>query len=75
MSSTVAEMSRDELREIIESSIEQKLTEFFRDPDAVVEINKSLRMISPGLIEQSSNASLAVFNGWPSISMKSNPNS
>ncbi len=29
MSSTVAEMSRDELREIIESSIERKLNEFF----------------------------------------------
>ncbi len=27
-----------------------------------------LKMISPGLIEQSPNASLAVFNGWPSTS-------
>jgi len=43
MSSTVAEMSRDELREIIESSIERKLTEFFSDPDAGLEINESLR--------------------------------
>ena len=43
MSSTVAEMSRDELREIIESSIERKLNEFFSDPDAGLEINESLR--------------------------------
>jgi len=43
MSSTVAEMSKDELREIIESSIERKLTEFFNDPDAGLEINESLR--------------------------------
>ena len=42
MSSTVAEMSRDELREIIESSIERKLNEFFSDPDAGLEINESL---------------------------------
>jgi len=43
MSSTVAEMTRDELREIIESSIERKLNEFFSDPDAGLEINESLR--------------------------------
>ena len=43
MSSTVAEMSRDELREIIESSIERKLNEFFSDTDAGLEINESLR--------------------------------
>ena len=43
MSSTVAEMSQDELREIIESSIERKLNEFFSDPDAGLEINESLR--------------------------------
>ena len=43
MSSTAAEMSRDELREIIESSIERKLAEFFSDPDAGLEINESLR--------------------------------
>jgi hypothetical protein len=43
MSSTVAEMSPDELREIIESSIERKLNEFFSDPDAGLEIKESLR--------------------------------
>ncbi len=43
MSSTVAEMSRDELREIIESSIERKLNEFFSDPDAGLETNEYLR--------------------------------
>ena len=43
MSLKVAEMSQDELREIIESSIERKLNEFFSDPDAALEINESLR--------------------------------
>jgi hypothetical protein len=43
MSSKVAELTTDELREIIESSIERKLTEIFGDPDAGLEIRDSLR--------------------------------
>jgi chemotaxis methyl-accepting protein methylase len=43
MSSTVAEMSPEELREMIEASVERKLSEFFRDPDAGLEINQALR--------------------------------
>lgn len=43
MSSKVAELTTDELKEIIESSIERKLTEMFGDPDAGLEIHDSLR--------------------------------
>ena len=43
MSSKVAELTTDELREIIESSIERKLTEMFGDPDAGLEIRDSVR--------------------------------
>jgi hypothetical protein len=43
MSSKVAELTTDELREIIESSIERKLTEIFGDPDSGLEIRDSLR--------------------------------
>ncbi|HEY3027588.1 MAG TPA: hypothetical protein VGJ55_15665 [Pyrinomonadaceae bacterium] len=43
MSSTVAEMTPDELREIIETSIERKLIELFGDPDTGLEIKDSLR--------------------------------
>lgn len=44
MPSKVAELTTDELREIIESSIERKLTEMFGDPDAGLEISDSLRL-------------------------------
>lgn len=40
---TVAEMSRDELREMIEEVIEQKLLEILGDPDDGLEIRKSVR--------------------------------
>jgi hypothetical protein len=43
MATTVAQMSKDELRELIETSIEQKLLEMFGDPDEGLEIRKSLR--------------------------------
>jgi ATP-dependent Clp protease ATP-binding subunit ClpA len=43
MASKVTELTTDELREIIESSIERKLTEMFGDPDAGLEIHDSLR--------------------------------
>ena len=43
MATTVAQMSKDELRELIETSIEQKLLEMFGDPDEGLEIKKSLR--------------------------------
>jgi hypothetical protein len=42
MASKVAELTTDELREIIESSIERKLTEMFGDPDSGLEIHGSL---------------------------------
>lgn len=44
MASKVAELTTDELREIIESSIERKLTEIFGDPDAGLEISDTLRL-------------------------------
>jgi hypothetical protein len=43
MATTVAQMSKDELRELIETSIEQKLLEMIGDPDEGLEIRKSLR--------------------------------
>ena len=42
MATTVAQMSKDELRELIETSIEQKLLEMLGDPDEGLEIRKSL---------------------------------
>lgn len=40
---TVAEMSKDELREMIEALIEQKLLEILGDPDEGLEIRKPVR--------------------------------
>ena len=42
MSITVGQMSKDELREMIETSIEQKLLEMLGDPDEGWEIRKSV---------------------------------
>jgi len=43
MATTVAQMSKEELREMIEASIEQKLLEILGDPDEGLEIRKSVR--------------------------------
>ena len=43
MSVTVAQMSKDELKEMIEVTIEQKLLELLGDPDEELEIKKSVR--------------------------------
>jgi hypothetical protein len=43
MSITVAQMSKDELKEMIEVTIEQKLLELLGDPDEGLEIKKSVR--------------------------------
>ena len=43
MSVTVAQMSKDELKEMIEVTIEQKLLELLGDPDEGLEIRKSIR--------------------------------
>ena len=40
---TVAEMNKDELREMIEALIEQKLLEILGDPDEGLEIRKPVR--------------------------------
>ncbi len=40
---TVAEMSKDELREMIESLIEQKLLEILGDPDEGLEVRNPVR--------------------------------
>lgn len=40
---TVAEMSEDELREMIETLIEQKLVEILGDPDEGLEIREVVR--------------------------------
>ncbi len=43
MSSKVAELTTDELKELIESSIERKFTEMFGDPDAGLDVTDALR--------------------------------
>jgi hypothetical protein len=43
MASTVAQMTKEELREMIEASIEQKLLEILGDPDEGLEIRESVR--------------------------------
>jgi hypothetical protein len=43
MSVTVAQMSKDELKEMIEVTIEQKLLELLGDPDEGLEIKRSVR--------------------------------
>jgi len=39
----VAQMSKEELREMIEAAVEQKLLEMFGDPDEGLEIRESVR--------------------------------
>lgn len=43
MTDTVAQMTKEELREMIETLIEQKLIEMLGDPDEGLEIKKPLR--------------------------------
>ncbi len=43
MSSTVADMSKDELREMLEITVEKKLLELLGDPDEGLKIRKSVR--------------------------------
>jgi hypothetical protein len=43
MSLTVAQMTKSELKELIEEAVEQKLIELFGDPDEGLEIHESLR--------------------------------
>ncbi|HUT32086.1 MAG TPA: hypothetical protein VNE39_01285 [Planctomycetota bacterium] len=43
MAAKVAEMTSDELREMIETTIEQKLRELLGDPDEGLPIRKSVR--------------------------------
>lgn len=43
MGVTVAQMSKDELKEIIAMTVEQKLIELLGDPDEGLEIRKSVR--------------------------------
>jgi hypothetical protein len=43
MSISIAQMSKDELKEVIASTIEQKLLELLGDPDEGLEIRKSVR--------------------------------
>ena len=43
MTVSVAQMSRDELRKMIEVTLEQKLLELLGDPDEGLEIRKSVR--------------------------------
>jgi hypothetical protein len=40
---TVAQMTKEELKEMIETSVEQKLLEILGDPDEGLEIRKSVR--------------------------------
>lgn len=43
MSTTVAQMTKKELRNLIEATIEQKLLEMLGDPDEGLEIRKNVR--------------------------------
>ena len=43
MATTVAQMTQDELREMIETLIEQKMLELLGDPDEGLEIREALR--------------------------------
>ena len=43
MSDTVAQMSKEELKEIIAMTVEQKLLELLGDPDEGLEIRESVR--------------------------------
>lgn len=43
MSSTIARMTKDELRELIEESIERKLLELLADPDRGLELRRDVR--------------------------------
>jgi hypothetical protein len=43
MTSTIAQMTKEEFKEMIEASIEQKLLEILGDPDEELEIRQSVR--------------------------------
>jgi len=43
MATTVGEMTKDELREMIETLIEQKLIELLGDPDGGLQLRNSVR--------------------------------
>ncbi len=43
MAKTIARMTREELREMIETSVEQKLLEILGDPDEGLSFRKSVR--------------------------------
>jgi len=43
MSATIVQMTPEELRELIESSVEHKLLELLGDPDAGLPLRRSLR--------------------------------
>jgi hypothetical protein len=43
MATTVAQMTKEELKEMIETAVEQKLLEMFGDPDEGLEISESVR--------------------------------
>lgn len=43
MDTTVSQMTKDELREMIETTLEQKLLELLGDPDEGLPIRKSVR--------------------------------
>ena len=43
MNDSIAQMSKDEFRELIESVVEQKLLELLGDPDEDLELRKAIR--------------------------------
>ncbi len=43
MATTVGQMSKDELKQLIDASIEEKLLELLGDPDEGLELRKSVR--------------------------------
>ena len=43
MSTTVAQMTKEELKEVIEATIEQKLLEMLGDPDEGLRIRRTVR--------------------------------
>jgi len=43
MGSNIAQLTKDEIKELIEETVEQKLIELLGDPDEGLELRKSLR--------------------------------
>lgn len=57
MATTIAEMTTDEFRDLIEAVIEQKLVELLGDPDAGLSLRKALQD-RPGSLNRGINGTI-----------------